>query len=327
MKIGKIAIIGAGFSGLSAAWHLLDNASVTVFDHKGIGGGASGIAAGLMHPYPGQQGLRSFLATEGLAATKKLLEIAQKKSALALALENGIIRYLHNEEMRSIFLSHAENYGDVERCGSDAFLIRSGMTIFCKPYLEALWQVLAERGVQLRRQKVSDLSELASYDHVVLAAGSGTLEVVPGLKLELLKGQILRCKIPENVDFPAQSVIRKGYIAHAREERLCYIGSTYERGQLSELPDRERAEKELLDKAQQMHPEAHLFPILGCLAAFRVMRIGHYYPLVAKLKENIWIATALGSRGLLYHGIIGEYLSKAILADDPSLLPKEFGMV
>lgn len=327
MKIGKIAIIGAGLSGLSLAWHLMDSASVMVFDHNGIGGGASGIAAGLIHPYPGQQGMRSFLATEGLAATKKLLDVAQKKSRLPLALENGIIRYPHSEEMRSVFLSHAENYGDVEQCGSDAFLIRSGMTIFCKPYLEALWQALAERGVQLKRQKVCELGELVSYDHIVLAAGAGTLDVIPGLKLELLKGQILQCQIPENVDFPAQSLIRKGYIAHAREGRQCYIGSTYERGQASELPDRERAEKELLVKAQQIHPEARLFPILGCLAAFRVMRIGHYYPLVTKLKENIWIATALGSRGLLYHGIIGEYLSQAILADDPSLLPKEFGIV
>src|SRR5579864_6815899 len=92
----KIAIIGAGLSGLSLAWHLIDSASVTLFDHKGIGGGASGIAAGLMHPYPGQQGLRSFLATEGLLATKRLLAVAQKKSALPLALENGIIRYLHS---------------------------------------------------------------------------------------------------------------------------------------------------------------------------------------------------------------------------------------
>src|SRR5690349_16483648 len=106
----KIAIIGAGLTGLSLAWHLIDNASVTLFDHKGIGGGASGIAAGLMHPYPGQQGMRSFLATEGLLATKNLLEVAQKKSASPLALKNGIIRYLHNEEMCSVFLSHAKNY-------------------------------------------------------------------------------------------------------------------------------------------------------------------------------------------------------------------------
>lgn len=44
----RIAIIGAGFSGLAAAWYFLQqpHLEVTVFDKKGIGGGASGVAAG-----------------------------------------------------------------------------------------------------------------------------------------------------------------------------------------------------------------------------------------------------------------------------------------
>ena len=51
----KIAIIGGGFSGLAAAYYLLENckANSTVYDPLGIGGGASGIAAGLLHTYAG----------------------------------------------------------------------------------------------------------------------------------------------------------------------------------------------------------------------------------------------------------------------------------
>lgn len=50
----NIAIIGAGFSGLALAYFLLQSsAHVTLFDAVGIGGGASGIATGLLHPYPG----------------------------------------------------------------------------------------------------------------------------------------------------------------------------------------------------------------------------------------------------------------------------------
>ncbi|HRD55095.1 MAG TPA: FAD-dependent oxidoreductase, partial [Parachlamydiaceae bacterium] len=49
----KIAIIGAGFAGLATAWHLLQHQDkipleVTIFDSSGFGGGASGIAAGLL---------------------------------------------------------------------------------------------------------------------------------------------------------------------------------------------------------------------------------------------------------------------------------------
>src|ERR1700722_14110313 len=137
----KIAIIGAGLSGMSVAWHLIESArcSVTIFDHNGIGGGASGIAAGLMHPYTGERAKRSFLATEGIAATKRLLTIAQEKSETALANDTGIIRYMQNKEMQSSFLSHAEIFKDVEPYCDNSFLIRSGMTIFCHRYLHALW--------------------------------------------------------------------------------------------------------------------------------------------------------------------------------------------
>src|SRR5579862_7065479 len=88
----RVAIIGAGFSGLSLAWQLIDSGqcTVTLFDQKGIGAGASGIAAGLMHPYPGKEGKRSFLASEGIAATQRLLQIAKRKSTGALANEQGI---------------------------------------------------------------------------------------------------------------------------------------------------------------------------------------------------------------------------------------------
>ena len=56
------------------------------------------------------------------------------------------------------------------------------------------------------------------------------------------------------------------------------------------------------------------------------MRIGHYYPMVGRLKDNIWVCTALGSRGLLYHALVGELLTEAVLSDEPSKLPLEFNL-
>ncbi|KAL8130208.1 hypothetical protein V2J09_019363 [Rumex salicifolius] len=53
----KCAVLGAGFAGLSVTWHLLQNSpkemnlQVDVFDEVGIGGGASGVSGGLLHPY------------------------------------------------------------------------------------------------------------------------------------------------------------------------------------------------------------------------------------------------------------------------------------
>ena len=54
----KVAVIGAGFCGLAVVWNLLNqlfqpNLEVTLFDKTAIGSGASGVAAGLLHPYAG----------------------------------------------------------------------------------------------------------------------------------------------------------------------------------------------------------------------------------------------------------------------------------
>nr|DAD45157.1 TPA_asm: hypothetical protein HUJ06_003387 [Nelumbo nucifera] len=53
----RYAVLGAGFAGLSVAWHLLKQASkelklcIDIYDEVGIGGGASGVSGGLIHPY------------------------------------------------------------------------------------------------------------------------------------------------------------------------------------------------------------------------------------------------------------------------------------
>ncbi|KAK4257511.1 hypothetical protein QN277_007089 [Acacia crassicarpa] len=53
----RCAVLGAGFAGLSVVWHLLKNSpkrldlKIDLYDEVGIGGGASGIAGGLLHPY------------------------------------------------------------------------------------------------------------------------------------------------------------------------------------------------------------------------------------------------------------------------------------
>ncbi|XP_039164619.1 uncharacterized protein LOC120291399 [Eucalyptus grandis] len=53
----RYAVLGAGFAGLSVAWHLLRHSPeklhlrIDIYDESGIGGGASGIAGGLLHPY------------------------------------------------------------------------------------------------------------------------------------------------------------------------------------------------------------------------------------------------------------------------------------
>lgn len=53
----RYAVVGAGFAGVAAAWHLMQQGSqvgpteVHLYDVAGLAGGASGAAAGLLHPF------------------------------------------------------------------------------------------------------------------------------------------------------------------------------------------------------------------------------------------------------------------------------------
>ncbi|XP_031099652.1 uncharacterized protein LOC116003849 isoform X2 [Ipomoea triloba] len=53
----RYAVLGAGYAGLSVVWHLLQHSPkeaplfIDIYDEIGIGGGASGMSGGLLHPY------------------------------------------------------------------------------------------------------------------------------------------------------------------------------------------------------------------------------------------------------------------------------------
>ena len=53
----------------------------------------------------------------------------------------------------------------------------------------------------------------------------------------------------------------------------------------------------------------------------------HYLPIVGRLKNNVWLITAMGSRGLLYHAYCAEKLSEAIVADNDACIPDELKMM
>jgi len=311
----RIAIIGAGFSGLSAAWHLVKEAGceVTLFDPKGVGGGASGIAAGLLHPYVGEEGKRSVRALEGMEAAKELLLVAEEILGKQVATHGGILRHVVNEH--ALFLSHAQVYGDVKQIEEGLFLIESGITVDCPLYLEGLWQAIAARGGRLILEEVKTLSTLEQFDHILVAAGPGIAQFpeLSSLRYRSLKGQVLLCKAPASVALPEKSSIGKGYVALlGGGERLCHIGSTYERGETDVEPNQALAESLLFPKVGRFFPDVEKLEVVGCRSAMRVICSGHYFPIAVKLTSTLWVLTAMGSRGLLYHGLLGKAMARAI---------------
>ncbi len=312
-----IAIVGAGLAGLGTAWHLLRQCpcEITLFDSIGVGGGASGIATGLIHPYPGEQGRRSLFALEAIDATNELIAAAQTKSDQPIILQEGLIRHVHNEEQRQMFLSHCQTFGDVRPHGTNRFWIKSGKTIDCRRYLDALWQTLADKGVKLVIQEVKSLESLQDFDRIIVAAGAGWKQFpeLSHLGLSNLKGQVLKCRIPDHVQLPEASSIGKGYITLTEEPGTCFLGSTYQRGDDTLAPQPELAKEKLFSKIGFFYPDVQHLEIIDCRAAFRVTRAGHYLPIATQVKDHLWTLTALGSRGLLYHAYFAKQLAMNIL--------------
>lgn len=322
----RIAIIGAGFAGLSLAWHLLqikNDLKIMIYDGRGVGGGASGVAPGLCHPYPGEQGRRSLFANEALFSTQSLVSIMERRSQKKICLSKGIVRIAQNDQQRENFLCHAKEFQDVIAQDSDRFFLTSGMTIDCRSYLNELWKAIEERGGEFFIQRIETIEELRDFDEIVVAAGAGIEQLIEcsSLKIRFSRGQVLTCASV----YPFEnSLIAKGYLAISREKGIYHLGSTYEKGNHSDQPNLESAKNELIPKSSAFFPSIDKIKILECKAAVRVLRIGHYAPLIGQLRKGLWVFTGLGSRGLLYHAFLAEKLALALLFKNPAYIPEPF---
>lgn len=320
----RIAIVGGGFAGCALSFYLQSSgkAQVTLFDKKGIGSGASGIAAGLLHPYVGEQVRRSALADEGMEATRYLLETAARNSEEPIADYSGIIRVAQSLAQQRQLVEHTQNFSDITQIDENQFLIHSGITVQTNAYLNALWSVCEKWGATFEQREIHSLSEIEGYDAVVAAAGSGIFDFkeFEGFRLNPVRGQIIVSKKAEGALLPERSMVGKGYIAKGVKEEEISLGATYERGVRSDTPDLESALKELQPKIEALWPSLKI-DLIEVKAGVRISSVGHYFPVIGQVKDSLWVMTGLGSRGLLYHALFAKMLSQALLEGDDSHFP------
>lgn len=319
-----IAVIGAGFAGLSVCYHLLPNCEVTVFDPNGVGGGASGISTGLLHPFPARLSVRSWLAKEGMDASNELLSVAEKALGRAVALRNGLLRIAMEPGQKKAFVERGQKDSDAiwvpdvrayvpDAIEAPGLWIPSGITVFSKLYLEGLWKACEERGATMNPTKVETVEELKDFDAIVLCSGAAIFQfpVCSHLPLQRLKGQTVLCEWDQPVEY---SLMGLGHITPTENPNQCQIGSTYERGSFDLSVTKEAAD-ELIEKVSAFYPPARNFRVISQAAAIRVnMPDGKYRPLAEQVAPRIWAFTGLGSRGLLYHALLGKQLASDVTA-------------
>lgn len=320
----KVFIAGCGFAGLSTAWHLLQypSVSVTLFDPKGIGEGASGVSTGLLHPFPGKLGLKSWQADAGMKATLDLISHLEEVEGLPLADRSGILRLALTKEQEENFRENCDlscEWWPKERvleaipeaAPAPAMWIPQGTVVYSKRYLRALWKACEKRGAVYRQEEVS-----GSYDILVWAVGADILQHA-SLPLQVSRGQTLLCRWPETLPC---ALLSNGHLTPTEFPDLCQIGSTYEDPRSPCDPKRAL---ELKEKAALFYPPARDFEVVSIGVGFRIARDRAYRPIVAKTGPKTWVFAGLGSRGLLYHAWLGKALAEAIAQGYEGLRPEE----
>lgn len=331
----KIAVLGAGYTGLACAWHLLHapfrprGLEVTVFDEKGIGGGASGIAAGLLHPYVGMTAKINWRGLEGLHATERLIEESSITLGRPVALAKGLLRVALSGEQAKNFRRSANENPDVlwwepqecltaVPCLSTAIhggiYIRSGQAVSSLDYLQGLWKSCLLQNAAFSKLPIERLAQLSHFDRILVAAGPGILEIeeLIEMPITLVKGQLLELQWPpgmEALPFPVNS---QAYVVMNPGNKTCIVGATYERQYESSRPDMPIAKQEILAKLSFL-PKLQQAPVLGCRAHFRVSTPNHL-PVVKQLNRRTWVLTGMGSKGLLYHALFAQELAHKILS-------------
>lgn len=340
----RIAILGAGFSGLATAWYLLHHtqgaAKIDLFDPQPIGEGVSGLSSGLLHAYAGKHARLARFAEKGMDATHELITEASRAIHSSVILSKGILRPATTQEQFNDFQKCVEStsnteWWDEKKCKQKipnlmllggGLYIKNGLTIDVPTYLNGLWQAVALLGTQFHPITVTNEEKLAKYDKVVFALGHAlkSFKIFDFLPIVPVKGQALELEWPENTPSLPFSLISYGYLVMNKERTKCLAGATFERRFETAEPEPEIAVPQIFSKITPFFPSLGKAKILSCRAGIRATAPSrHHLPIAGRLSQKYWYLSGLGSKGLLYHAWLGNLLAQAILTNDPTLFPKE----
>ncbi|CAN7118776.1 unnamed protein product [Brassica rapa subsp. narinosa] len=223
----RYAVLGAGFAGISVAWHLLKDCpkelslSVDVYDEVGIGGGASGVSGGLLHPYS-PKGKLLWHGGECWRECLELLSVAETAAASSSDAEKGdcnqsfgdfmvrrrgILRPATNAKTLSLMTDNARNCLAgcvVETIDKDvaqslvpnlclplnsAFYLPGAMNVNPQRYLQALFlacqnsasESLGRTNITLVKQSIDNVLELEGEYDAVVICLGSKVNFLPGL--------------------------------------------------------------------------------------------------------------------------------------------------
>lgn len=312
-EIMKIAVVGAGFCGLASCYYLADKATVVLFDKKAIGAGASGIIAGLLHPYAGPKASLSWMGHEAFLESRSLIETVAKEHA-----KRGIFR----PEVAGMDFSQSKNHPEAvwweqgaaqkmlpELLALPGLFIPNGLTVHCPGYLECLWQACQKKGVTFQQAAVCHPNELAGFDLIIFTVGASLsqLQEVDYPPIRLIKGQSIELDWQGTLPFAVNAGVQLSQV----QQGSIWVGATYERSYATEAEDPQCIEA-LRKKVALFSPTLSTLPVKRIWTSLRATT-KEKLPFLNFTPPNIYTLGGMGSKGLLYHAFMAKTLISKII--------------
>lgn len=300
----------------------------------------------------------AYRGLEGLAATNRLVDAAVQQQPIDasanVVLRNEIYRVALSKQNVEQFQKTAAAYPEfcewVGRSEMDPSLhlgkeslgylkLSNGCKVIHIPsYLASLWRACEKSNKADWKHVGSDddlKKMLGEYDTIVLAAGSGLFDsLIPTnrLPIQLVRGQSALIKTHGPPPSRIEAILCGKYVSPLPQEDMLLIGATHEYKEDAWAKD--DVINDLRDRTEAVAPYAWNGSVVQITEGFRVQsdrgRFGRL-PIIGKFDgvdefgANAWLFAGLSSRGLLYHGLFGEILSRAILANDEDIIRQEAG--
>ncbi len=340
------AVIGAGPAGLATA-HALNryNQQVVLIDPLLGLENPPGAAAGLVNVAIGKRALLGWQSEACYEAFfQNLNAVADASDRNDLFLKSGILRPALTEELYELF---SKSYNEqpwpedwVMWMNADqvslfnphlpesygGLFLKNGLSVYVDRYLNSYRQFLKSKGVELwgdqvTYQPINEGFELTGSDgktvtagNVIVASGAASLDFSEWqtLKANRVKGEIAVFEADQPLDWD-HAISVHGYMIR-RGERELVVGSTYNHHDFSN--DVTEDGKERLNQKLQK-----VFPVLSSfmkqtdqMAGIRVTTHNRL-PIIGEHPDhpNLYIFTALGSKGLLFSEHVGSILAEHLI--------------
>ncbi|HCD51443.1 MAG TPA: hypothetical protein DEQ34_03280 [Balneolaceae bacterium] len=352
MKTYDFGILGAGIAGMSLAKELkASGAKVFLADTKKVGSGGSGAPMGLVNPATGRYATYTWRADEGYEAVKNNLEVVHQYTGKNFYKINGVLRPAMDARIASRMKENVEhpNWPDgwIEwkteqevqtlhpgiTCVEGGVWLPQAITVDMGGFIDAFSHYNTSLGIDVFTHIRSEVQETGSDYLITLEDGEqiaaknliytsgyyllltdfwNTLPLVP------VKGQlaIMRYLKAENLPF-SHSISALGYTTTLGGNEFV-VGSTYEHSFEHEDPDPKGLDY-LMSRFGKVLPDIKTHSeVIGRWSGMRASTPNRK-PIMGKHpgKENLYVFAGLGSKGLLYGGMLAKDLTDHMLDNTP----------